>query len=242
MQFLSQTIDSVRSQNYRNYEHIFVDGGSGDGTLELISRVAGDVKLEEKVHGGIARAMNAGIEIADGDVILHLHSDDYLAHPRVLARVAKIFESKGCEWMYGRTMSDVGGGWAPETPQLADYSYARLLQGNIIPHPATFVRRRMFTRAGLFDETLRFAMDYDMWLRLGKLAEPVRIPEFLSVFRVHAGSATYANRMASFLEDHAVRKRYLSANPFTQLNHALRHLKRRRELTRFLASKARTGT
>ena len=60
----------------------------------------------------------------------------------------------------------------------------------------------------LFDETLKLAMDYGMSLRMGKLAAPVQIPKFLSVFRVHGDWAIYANCMASFLEDHAVRKRF----------------------------------
>lgn len=239
--FLRQTIESLAVQEYRNFEHIFVDGKSTDGTLDVVKAVLGDTRLVEGIEGGIARAMNAGIATATGDVIAHLHSDDYFAHPRVLSRVAKIFVEKNCEWMYGRTLTDLGGGWAPETPHFPRYSYARLIQGDIIPHPATFVRRNLFARAGLFDETLRFAMDYDMWLRLGRLAEPVQVPEFLSVFRAHGNSATYANRMASFMEDYAVRKRYLSANPITRLNHALRHIRRRRWLTRSLTTKDRKG-
>ena len=237
IRFLRQAVESVQSQDYRNYEHVFVDGGSDDGTLELIMTVPGEVKVVKAVQGGIARAMNVGIEAATGDIIMHLHSDDYLAHPRALTRVSKVFQETGCDWMYGRTLSDVGGGWTPEAPHFPRYSYARLLRGNIIPHPATFVRRKLFVKGGLFDERLRFAMDYDMWLRLGRLAEPVQVPEFLSVFRAHDASATYANRMASFMEDHVVRKRYLPSNPIVQLNHALRYLKRRRELERQLAEK-----
>jgi hypothetical protein len=76
-----------------------------------------------------------------------------------------------------------------------------------------------------------------MCLRLGKLAEPVQVPEFLAVYRIHAGSTSYANRMASFLDEREVGKRYLPANPFARLNHALRFFKRRLALERALRSK-----
>jgi glycosyltransferase involved in cell wall biosynthesis len=234
--YLRDAVDSVRGQTYTNYEHVFVDGGSDDGTLQFVKSLPGDVFLLENIQGGISRAMNAGLRAASGDVILHLHSDDYLAHPRVLARVVKVFQNTGCQWMYGRALSDVGGGWAPEANHFPRYSYTRLLQGDIIPHAATFVRRSLFLESGYFDEALLYAMDYDMWLRMGKISDPVQVPEFLSVFRAHSGSATYSNRMDSLKEEYAVRRRYVSSNPLTRFNHALRHLKRRHELARFLAT------
>jgi glycosyltransferase involved in cell wall biosynthesis len=237
IEFLRDAVESVRCQEYTNYEHVFVDGGSNDGTLEFIKGLAGNIKLVENIRGGIARAMNAGLGAVSGDVILYLNSDDYLAHPRVLRRVAGVFEKYACEWMYGRCLGDVGGGWAPETSTFPAYSYARLLQGNIIPHPATFVRRRFFERVGGFEETLRYALDYDLWLRMGKLADPIQVREFLAVFRAHPGSATHANPMASFLEDHAVRQKYLGRNPLARINHGLRYLRRKRFLERALRAK-----
>src|SRR5512138_3071033 len=85
---LAQSIDSVLTQECSDIEYIFVDGGSTDGTLEMIRGVPREVRLIENVRGGISRAMNAGLEAATGDVVAHLHSDDYYAHPRVLSHVA----------------------------------------------------------------------------------------------------------------------------------------------------------
>jgi len=69
-----------------------------------------------------SRAMNAVFPVATGDVVLHLHSDDYLPHSRVLSRVEEVFRSSGCQWMYGRSLSDVGGGWTPEAKHFPRYS------------------------------------------------------------------------------------------------------------------------
>ena len=91
--YLAQSIASVLAQDYPDIEYIFVDGGSTDGTLERIRSIPRPVKLIEDTRGGISRAMNRGIEAASGDVIAHLHGDDYYLHPRVLSMVAQALAS-----------------------------------------------------------------------------------------------------------------------------------------------------
>jgi glycosyltransferase involved in cell wall biosynthesis len=236
--FLPSTIESVLSQSHNNFELVFVDGGSGDATLTQIERVNCKKIVLHNVRGGIAHAMNAGIEAARGDVVIHLHSDDYLLHSDVLLRVAEVFERTNCEWLFGRILNDRDGGLFPETYQSPEYSYKALQRSNFVPHAATFVRRSLYQRAGGFSESLRYAMDYEMWLRLGRLAEPVQMREALSVFRRHGGSTTEKNRLASFDEDHAVRLRYLGANPLDNIRHALRHQVRRRRLVAQLQAQA----
>lgn len=236
--FLTQSIDSVLSQHYSNIEYVFVDGGSVDGTLERIRTVPGDVKILQNIKGGISHAMNAGIEAATGDVIVHLHSDDYFAHPLVLHHVEAALNQSGAKWCFGRCLSDIDGQVVPENYRVPTYSYRRLLKGNFIPHPATFVRASVFAQVGLFDESIKYAMDYDMWLRLGKLAVPVQLDEHLAVFRWHPGSLTTTNRMASFEEDYVVRRKYASRTPWCQVYHLAHYLVRRRRLSRKLMTSA----
>ena len=232
--FISESINSVLSQDYPNIEYIFVDGGSTDGTLDMIRAIPRKVTLIENVRGGIAKAMNVGIAAATGDVIAHLHSDDYYAHPQVLSHVAAALEQSGSEWLFGRCMSDVEGRRVPENYAIPRYSQRRMLKGNFIPHPATFIRRSLFERAGNFDESIKYAMDYDLWLRLGSLAEPVQLEEHLAVFRWHAGSLTSANRMASFQNDFEVRMRHASKAPWSLAYHWAHYLVRRRRLSKSL--------
>ena len=82
-------------------EHIFVDGGSTDGTLEYISKERPASTVLTNVSGGISRAMNAGIAAATGDIVAHLHSDDFYKHGGVLSRVAQLFEATGRDWIVG---------------------------------------------------------------------------------------------------------------------------------------------
>lgn len=235
---LPVTLKSVQEQSFSEYEFVFVDGGSTDATLSQIEAVSAPKTLLKNVRGGIARAMNAGIAAAKGDIVMHLHSDDYLLHPQVFSRVQTMFEQTHCEWLFGRILNDRDGGLFPETYYAPEYSYRSLLRSNFVPHAATFVRKSLYERAGGFSESLKYAMDYDMWLRLGKLAEPVQLREALSVFRRHDGSTTERNRVGSFDEDHAVRRKYLGNGLLERLEHEARYQIRRRRLQKLLSSQA----
>ena len=203
--FLEQSINSVLAQDFESIEYIFVDGGSTDGTLERIAAIPREVKVLHNVSGGIAKAMNAGIQAATGDVVAHLHSDDYYQSIDVLTKVAKEFERTQNKWLFGRVKFDVNGVIASEGYEVPRYSYRKLLMRNFIPHPATFIRREVFDKCGLFDEKLRYAMDYEFWLRIGRIHTPLQLDDYFVVFRRHAGSATQANFLQSFNEDFKVR-------------------------------------
>jgi glycosyltransferase involved in cell wall biosynthesis len=233
--FLDESIASVLSQDYPDTEYIFVDGGSSDATLEMIRAIPRKVTLIENVRGGIARAMNVGLAAATGEVIAHLHSDDYYTHSQALRHAANALEQSGAEWLFGRCLSDIDGQRVPENYTIPRYSHRRLLKGNFIPHPATFVRRRLLQQAGDFDESVTYAMDYDLWLRLGKVSVPFQLDEHLAAFRWHAGSLTSANRMASFQNDFDVRMRHASKAPWSVAYHWATYLVRRRRLANMLA-------
>ena len=234
---LEESIASVLAQDLPEIEHVFVDGGSSDRTLEMIHAIPRKATLIENVGGGISRAMNAGIEAATGDVIAHLHSDDYYAHPKVLSYVVSALTRANAAWLFGRCLTDIDGKVLPEGFAIPPYSYRRLLKGNFIPHPATFVRRSLFKQAGGFDERIKYAMDYDLWLRLGRLAQPVQLDEHLAVFRAHPGSLSTANRMASFEDDFAVRMKYANNTPWSLAYHWAHYLVRRRRISVALTGK-----
>lgn len=222
---LVDTIQSVNQQGFRDYEHIFVDGNSTDETLAIIRKMSPNARIIEGVTGGISRAMNTGVEQAKGEIIVHLHSDDFFAAPEVLDTVSQAFDTSSVNWVIGdheylfNDLRKPGYGVAP-------LLVTRLGLGNYIPHHSTFIRRSFFNAAGGFDVNLRYCMDYELWLRLFPSSKPHFIPKVLSVFRVHQGSVSSANRRATLYEEFWVRFRYLHVAPLTVPRYVYRFVKR----------------
>src|SRR4051812_21539355 len=182
---LADTLASVQRQTCRDVEHIFVDGGSTDGTLDMLAAYPGNKRVLRDVGGGISRAMNQGIEAATGEYVAHLHSDDYYASDDVLATVAERFASERVDWVYGLVQVLKDGSLVPPYPMLP-FTYNSLAAGRAsVPHPAVFIRRSAFGRVGMFDEKLKYAMDIDLWLRLGRVARPATVDRPLTIFRDH---------------------------------------------------------
>lgn len=228
--YLKESLESVLAQDHPDIEYIFVDGGSTDGTLDLIAAIDRPIKLLNDVRGGISRAMNEGVRVATGDVVAHLHSDDYYLHPQVLSKVAHALETNNAGWCYGRIKRVVDGRLVSETFVAPTFSPERLLRGNFIPHPATFVRRDWMLQAGCFDESRKYAMDYDLWLKLAAFGRPVEMGEPLAAFRVHEGSLSSTNRLAAMEEDYRVRMEHTGRNPLHLAEHALRFWIRKRRM------------
>ncbi|WP_151635198.1 glycosyltransferase family 2 protein [Noviherbaspirillum aerium] len=230
--YLQESIASVLAQDHPHIEYIFVDGGSTDGTLEQIRALNRPYRLLENVKGGVSRAMNEGLQAATGDVIAYIHSDDYYLAPNVLSTVARHLEETGRQWLFGRTMTLTDGKLQADEWVAPRFSYANLLRGNFIPHPATFVKRDLMLRAGGFSTSLKYAMDYDLWLKIGKLADPVQLDEPLAAFREHEGSLSSSSRtrLAAMAEDFRVRLAYSSYNPIERLAHYARYYVRRQRV------------
>lgn len=227
---LADTLASVARQTCRDVEHIFVDGGSTDGTLAMIDAYQGNKRVLLDVKGGISRAMNEGIRHATGDIIAHLHSDDYYFSDDVLATVAERFKADKVDWMFGNIQvlkDDV----LQQPHRMNPFSYRSLAAGKaFVPHPAVFVRKAAFERVGVFDEQLKYAMDIDLWLRLGSVAQPATVDRTFTVFRDHAGSVSSANKIKARQEEFRVRRRHLDKAPLAFGVYCLRYLKRMRQL------------
>ena len=236
--YLEQSIASVLAQDYPDIEYIFVDGGSTDGTLERIRSVPRPFRLIENVRGGTTHAMNEGIAATTGDVIAHLHSDDYYLHPCVLSNVAKALTSTARKWAVGGCLADYGGKLQPEPPRRWPYSYFNFLTARInIPHPAAFVRREVWQEIGVFDETIQYAQDQDLFLRIGRKFDPVVLDEDLSAIRQHSGSRAFANMRKAQSEELRVRRKYALLHPLaTALGFARLWVRQSRVRRRYGAS------
>lgn len=222
---LSQTLASVGSQSWQDIEHIVVDGGSQDTTLDILREAAENnpkLRFSSEPDNGISDAMNKGIALATGEVVAFLHADDFYADSNVLAEVAAIFEARpDIEWVTGGLQHVAADGNVIRRFPVRRWSYQRLLRGNILFHPATFVRRCCFEAVGGFEAGLRYVMDYDLWLRLGRRSSPYLIDRPLACFRLHSGSVSVKSVDAAFREELQVRLQYLQGKPLHKALHRL---------------------
>lgn len=165
---IEQAIISVQRQTYRDIEHIIQDGGSMDGTIELVDRLAdARTKVLSERDYGIYDAINRGIGRATGDVIGVMHSDDFFADDRVVEKVAAVFNDPNISGVYG----DLQYVSASEPSRVVRhwrsgaYRFDKLRSGWMPPHPTLYLRRDVFEKLGLYDTNMRISADYDAILR-----------------------------------------------------------------------------
>jgi glycosyltransferase involved in cell wall biosynthesis len=232
---LAKTIQSVQSLDYPSVQHIFVDGGSTDGTLEIVKSCCPDAIVLHNIKGGISHAMNVGTANATGDVIAHLHSDDYYKSPDVLTIVESSLSS-GARWAFGNIDILRHGKHVNAEYPMRAFSLSRFAAGRVsVLHPAVFIRRSALNEVGGFDETLKYAMDIDLWFRLGARYQPVLIDRSLAVFREHDGSLSTKNKLQARQEEWRVRQRYFCKHPLETVYFGLRNLKRVRQIRKEMA-------
>ena len=206
--FLAETIESVISQAGEFFiDYIIVDGGSSDDSVDIIKRYDSLLKTGQwpiKCEGityrwmserdkGQTDALMKGFRLAQGDVFAWLNSDDtYL--PGALQTAAGYFrDHPDAGLLYGDAHYIDISGAIISNYRTAEFDLGRLAVANIICQPAAFFQKAAFEAVGGLDETLRFAMDYDLWIRIGKRFHCRHIPQLLATYRLHESSKTISN-------------------------------------------------
>lgn len=223
VQFLEQTINSILDQDYANFEYIIMDGGSNDGSVEIIKKYADKLAYwESKPDKGQADAIYRGFELGSGEIICWVNSDDLLL-PGALMKVAQWFEKNpASNWVTGGTImineknnlfKDKRG--YPIFNLGGKVTKNELLYfGHPFNQPSSFWRRDFFFKVNGFDTRLNFCFDYDLYLKFATLEKSGRIKEFLAKFRYHRHSKTNTltkirNKENQFLWKKYKRKKYL---------------------------------
>ena len=228
--FLERTVESVVGQRGAfELEYIVQDGGSTDDSHAILRRYADRLTYRIERDTGQANAINRGFASATGDVVGWVNSDDLLL-PGALDRVARAFGANpGAVWLHGGCeIVDAADRrirrWvtAYKDYRCRRYSRRRLLVENFVSQMTVFWRRSAFDRVGLLDESLTYGFDYEFWLRLAALGDPVYVPERLAAFRWYRSSKSGASFVRQFQEDYAAFLRHAPPDPLLRWRKRLR--------------------
>lgn len=193
--FLEETIRSVLEQGYPNLEYIIVDGGSRDGSVEIIQRYADRLAWwVSEPDRGQTDAINKGFARASGEILAWLNSDDTYLPGALFEAAAFLQENPQVGLVYGdANLVDAGGAVLGRFPA-RQTDYQQLLRGSVhIPQQAAFFRAALWKQVGPLDPTFYFAMDYDLWVRLAKVSELRYHPRLWATFRLHGEAKTAAS-------------------------------------------------
>lgn len=203
---IAECLASVRAQAYPAVEHVVVDGGSTDGTLDLL-RVAEGVRWVSEPDEGRADAANKGVRMSEGEVVAWLNADDRY-EPGALHAVGEAFAAApGAMWATGHCrIIDAHGRevrravTAYKSFLLRRWSLPLYLTQNFVSDPSTFVRRSALDEVGLLSPRYRMSHDYDLWLRVGARWQPLLVDRPVASFRMAEGSLSMAGFERQFRE------------------------------------------
>jgi len=207
-QFIEQTIESVLNQDYKNFEHIIVDGDSTDDTIEVLKKYKHLIWSSEKDKGQ-GNAINKGFAKSTGQIFAWLNSDDYFEQ-NIFSLVTKYFEDhKDCDFLYGdityvgkmnNNILQING---------EEITFENLLSNpDLIRQPSFFWRKNIFEDNGGLDESLDLVMDYDLFLKFTKHKKPGYINKNLSYYRYYDETKTKSKRRKQAVEIYKVMKRH----------------------------------
>jgi glycosyltransferase involved in cell wall biosynthesis len=212
--FLEQTILSVLNQDYPSIEYIVMDGGSTDGTLDILKKYECRLHWQSAPDRGTADAVNRGFAVGKGEILGFLNADDLYHRHAVATAVEYLRENPDAAGVYGDAW------WIDEHEArigpypVRDFDRVLLEKECFICQPATFFRRGPFESTGGLDPNFNLTFDYDFWLRLTRTFSLRRFDAALADSRMHPANKTLGQRDKVFRETFKVLKRNCGYVPF----------------------------
>lgn len=228
VKLLDNSISSVLAQTYRDFELLVIDDCSTDNTADFVSSI-GDERIKlirNSSNKGIAGVRNIGVENSSGEYIAFLDDDDEW-EPEKLGRQMNLLKTGsanlGCVYTGAFIVDSGGNPIRISVPQYRKRILSEILLRNFIITSSVILRTECFERVGLFDETIPYGEDYDMWIRIAQEFEFDYVKDPLIRYRLHQSSisgnnATIATGLGILLEKH---KRAFASNPRAYSNHLL---------------------
>lgn len=189
--FIRQTIESVLKQDYPDYEHIIIDGGSTDNTIDILKEYPHLNWISER-DTGAANAINKGISIASGEILAWLNSDDYYER-NIFLKIVKAFElDNSVGLVYGNLtyISENGEIIRKEKTNIYDYNNLVKNSPDLIRQPCSFFRKSILDEIGELDESLKCVFDYDLILKILKITDAYYLDTNLTYYRDYMNTLT----------------------------------------------------
>lgn len=211
--FIKNSLTSFKNQTYKNKEHIVIDGGSTDGTIQIIKKFKNkNLFFFLNSDKGIYKALNEGIKLSSGNIVGILHSDDFYKNNKILSFIIKTFQKTGADIIYGDLLyltrkkpHKILRYW-----KAGKFVEKKLSNGWMPPHPTVFVKKNIFYKIGKYNTKYKISSDYDFLLRAMKVKglKKVYIPKVLVNMRIGGKSnKSLKNIINKSKEDYKIIKR-----------------------------------
>ncbi len=208
-EFIKNTVDSVLNQDYPNIEYWVMDGGSTDNTVEILKGYGDKIHWVSERDKGQADAVNKGIKRAKGKIIGWLNSDDTYLEGAVSNIVSYLREHPNTDVVYGEGYYTDKAGNITERYLTEKYNWSRLAEMCIICQPTAFFTKEIVERVGMLDIEHQLSMDYELWMRMGKIGKIDYIPDYIATSRMYEENKTLSRRKEVYEETcRAVKKHY----------------------------------
>ena len=220
---IAETLNSIEFQSYDDIELVMVDGNSKDNSLKIIQSFKEkflNIKIISENDNGVYDALNKGIELASGDIIGFIHSDDIFKSNTVLSDIVSIFENNDVDGVYGdlqyvkrNDVSKIVRSWKsrPFYPEMIKNAW-------MPPHPTLFLRKEVYDKHGHFDTSFKIAADYEFILRIFKdqFLKFEYLPKTITTMRLGGiSNRSLRNIALKVKEDYRAMQKHKVGNIFT---------------------------
>ena len=213
-EFLERTILSVLNQNYPNLEYIIIDGGSTDGSLEIIKKFEKYISYwVSESDNGQSEAIIKGFEKSTGEILAYINSDDTY-NPEAFFNVVECFnENQEADIVFGNVIYvDVYDNLVGECRFTKFNFYTLIYEGSSLHQPGAFWKKNIYEKVNHINPKYRFCMDYDFFCRVAEIGSLKHVREYIANFRNHKNSKSSTIDHIGLVEHEEIVKRYRKTN------------------------------